>query len=203
MAKSEELKVAFPMIANYNDVVRYFVEVGMNQTYIRQPKMTRRTMKLGAKYAPDMVCTPFKTILGSMIEALEAGADTLIMVFGYCRLGYYGELAERILRDLGYEFNYINMADYTTGKYKDYLKALKKINPKAKKIGMMKAGLEALKMMQNIDAIEEYYYQNLGFCEDPVTYKSIYTRFMHDMHKAKNSEDINEGNDYPSDPSDF
>jgi|GEM_PF-7093121 hypothetical protein len=45
MAKSEELKVAFPMIANYNDVVRYFVEVGMNQTYIRQPKMTRRTMK--------------------------------------------------------------------------------------------------------------------------------------------------------------
>lgn len=193
MAKSEELKVAFPMIANYNDVVRYFVEVGMNQTYIRQPKMTRRTMKLGAKYAPDMVCTPFKTILGSMIEALEAGADTLIMVFGYCRLGYYGELAERILRDLGYEFNYINMADYTTGKYKDYLKALKKINPKAKKIGMMKAGLEALKMMQNIDAIEEYYYQNLGFCEDPVKYKSIYTRFMHDMHKAKNSEDINGG----------
>ena len=163
MAKSEELKVAFPMIANYNDVVRYFVEVGMNQTYIRQPKMTRRTMKLGAKYAPDMVCTPFKTILGSMIEALEAGADTLIMVFGYCRLGYYGELAERILRDLGYEFNYINMADYTTGKYKDYLKALKKINPKAKKIGMMKAGLDALKMMQNIDAIEEYYYQYLGF----------------------------------------
>lgn len=193
MAKSEELKVAFPMIANYNDVVRYFVEVGMEQTYIKQPKMTRRTLKLGAKYAPDMVCTPFKTILGSMIEALEAGADTLIMVFGYCRLGYYGELAERILRDLGYSFNYINMAEYTTGKYKDYLKALKKINPKAKKIAMGKAGLEALKMMQNIDAIEDLYYQNLGFVKDRHAYKAAYLRFMNDMSKAKTSEDINEG----------
>lgn len=193
MAKKQDLKIAFPMIANYNEVIRYFIEEGMDQTYIKQPKMTRRTLKLGAKYAPDMVCTPFKTILGSTIEALEAGADTLIMVFGYCRLGYYGELAEKILRDLGYEFNYLNLAEYTTGKYRDYLKALDALNPKAKKVQMGKAGLEALKMMQYIDQVEEKYYENCGFAADRKAYKAAYRRFMNDMHKAKNVNDINEG----------
>lgn len=134
MSESRKRKIAFPMVARYNDVVRYFVEQGLKQTYIMQPPMTRHTLNLGVKYAPDMVCTPFKTILGSMIEALEAGADTLIMVFGYCRLGYYGELAETILRDLGYEFDYLNLAEYTTGKGKDYIKALRRLNPDARAV---------------------------------------------------------------------
>ena len=125
----EKKKISFPMIARYNYAIRYFVEQGLEQTYVMQPRMTKRTMELGAKYAPDMVCTPFKTILGSMIESLEAGADTLLMSMGYCRLGYYGELAEQILRDLGYSFGYVNFAEYTTGKNKDYLKALKKLCP--------------------------------------------------------------------------
>ena len=34
---------------------------------------------MGSRYSPDYVCTPFKTMLGNMIEALEAGANTLIM----------------------------------------------------------------------------------------------------------------------------
>lgn len=193
MAEKTKRKIAFPMVARYNEVVRYFVEEGLHQTYIMQPKMTRRTLKLGVKYAPDMVCTPFKTILGSMIEALEAGADTLIMVFGYCRLGYYGELAETILRDLGYEFDYLNLAEYTTGKRKDYLKAVKKLNPKAKAVSMGKAGLDGLKMMENIDAVEDFYYQNCGFETTKGAYRKVLNRFMSDMEKAKNRSDIDAG----------
>ena len=45
----------------------------------------------------------------------EAGADTLVMTMGLCRLGYYGELQEQIIRDLGYNFEMINLAEYTTG----------------------------------------------------------------------------------------
>ena len=56
-----------------------------------------------------------------MIDALEAGADTLVMTMGLCRLGYYGELQEQIIRDLGYNFEMINLAEYTTGKNRDYL----------------------------------------------------------------------------------
>ena len=95
-------KVSFPMVANYNSVVRYFVECGLDAQFIMPPKMTRRTLEIGSRYSPDYVCAPFKSTLGSMIDALEAGADTLVMTMGLCRLGYYGELQEQIIRDLGY-----------------------------------------------------------------------------------------------------
>ena len=93
-------KVSFPMVANYNSVVRYFVECGLDAQFIMPPKMTRRTLEIGSRYSPDYVCAPFKSTLGSMIDALEAGADTLVMTMGLCRLGYYGELQEQIIRDL-------------------------------------------------------------------------------------------------------
>lgn len=193
MSESRKRKIAFPMVARYNDVVRYFVEQGLKQTYIMQPPMTRHTLNLGVKYAPDMVCTPFKTILGSMIEALEAGADTLIMVFGYCRLGYYGELAETILRDLGYEFDYLNLAEYTTGKGKDYIKALRRLNPDARAVPLGKAGLDGLKMLESIDTIESLYYQNCGFETEKGQYKKAFDQFMEDMSVARKASDIEEG----------
>ena len=112
-------KVAFPIFGNYNLCIKYFVEQALGAEYILQPSMTKRTMENGARYSPDSVCTPFKTSLGSMIDALEAGADTLIMTFGICRLGYYGELQEEILRSLGFEFDFINLSEYSTGKAKD------------------------------------------------------------------------------------
>ncbi|MGN0159572.1 MAG: hypothetical protein ACI39W_10670 [Brotaphodocola sp.] len=52
------------------------------------------------------------------------------MTFGICRLGYYGELQEEVLRSLGFEFDFINLSEYSTGKPKDYLKVLRRISPK-------------------------------------------------------------------------
>lgn len=193
MAEVKKRKIAFPMVARYNDVVRYFVENGLHQTYVMQPRMTRRTLKLGVKYSPDMVCTPFKTVLGSMIEALEAGADTLIMMFGYCRLGYYGELAETILKNLGYEFEYLNLAEYTTGRKKDYLKAIKMLNPKASTVSIGKAGLEALKMLENIDLVESEYYKNCGFELSEGEFSKAFDQFLKDMSRAEDRQAIDEG----------
>ena len=103
-------KVSFPEFNHYNYALKYFIEQGLEADYVMAPQMTVRTMDRGAKNSPDYVCTPFKTTLGSMMDALEAGADTLIMVMGLCRLGYYAELQEQVLRDLGYEFDFINLA---------------------------------------------------------------------------------------------
>lgn len=190
MSNTGKKKIAFPMVAHYNDVVRYFIEEGLDQEYVMQPRMTRKTMELGVKYSPDMVCTPFKTVLGSMIEALEAGADTLVMVMGLCRLGYYGELAESILRDLGYEFDYVNFAEFTTGKNRDYLKALKKLNPRIKAVQATKAGLEALKMAEDIDAIEEQYYENCGFELEKGAYRRALNQFFAGIRRAHSKEEI-------------
>ena len=111
--EKKERKIAFPRIARYNSAIKYIIENGLEQKCILQPEMTRRTLDLGSRYSPDSVCAPFKSSLGSMIEALDAGADTLVMTFGLCRLGYYGELQEQILRDLGYDFDFVNLSQYS------------------------------------------------------------------------------------------
>lgn len=77
------------------------------------PPTTQRTLSLGVKYSPETVCLPFKLQLGNMIEALGAGADTLLMPGGAgpCRFGYYHKVHELILRELGYKFQMVNQ-DY-------------------------------------------------------------------------------------------
>ena len=69
----------------------------------------QRTLSLGVKYSPETVCLPFKLQLGNMIEALELGADTLMMPgdIGPCRMGYYHKVHQRILRELGYKFQMV------------------------------------------------------------------------------------------------
>ncbi len=186
-------KVSFPMIAHYNSAVKYFIEVGLGAQFIMPPKMTRRTMEIGAKLSPDYVCAPFKSTMGSMIDALEAGADTIVMSMGLCRLGYYGELQEQIIRDMGYKFEMVNLAEFTTGKNRDYLKALKKISPKISWTKATLAIAEGLKMVEYIDEIEAEYYKNCGFETEKGAYKKALDKFYLAMDLASCRKDVEEG----------
>ena len=74
--------------------------------YILPPPNSERTLDLGARHGPEFACFPLKTTLGNFIEAIENGADTLIMVAGKgpCRFGFYAETQRRILMEAGYDF---------------------------------------------------------------------------------------------------
>lgn len=186
-------KIALPRYAEYNAAIKYLVEQGFEATCILQPRLTKHTDELGAKNSPDFVCTPFKTTLGSLIEALEAGADTLIEVYGECRLGYFAELQEQILRDMGYDFTYINLALYDTGKKRDILRACKAINPKVNMAKVAKAGAEAVRMVEHIDEITSLYYENCGFDISGGEYRRTYKKFLAAMYSARNRSDIESG----------
>ena len=186
-------KVAFPRMANYNYAIAYVIEKGLGQRYIWQPDMTKRTLDIGSRYSPDLVCTPFKTTLGSEIEALEAGADTIMMTMGACRLGYYGELQEQILKDLGYEFEMINLSEYTTGKPQDYLKAMKRVNPKYNAGKFAVALAEAMRMVEYIDEAVELYYENCGFEMQKGACRKVLEQFFCDMQRAEGLKDIETG----------
>lgn len=183
-------KVAFPIFSHYNLCIKYFVEKALDAEYIMQPPMTNRTLDIGSRYSPDSVCTPFKSTLGSMIDALEAGADTLTMTLGACRLGYYGELQEKILHELGYTFDFINLSEYSTGNPKDYLKALRRINPKSSVARMTRVAGETLKMMSYLDEIESEYYRNCGFECHHGDYKKAWKKFLVFMETADTLHDI-------------
>lgn len=65
----------------------------------------REAIKIGVKFSPEFVCFPFKATLGDFVNAIEKGADTLVMAIdcGPCRFGFYASVQERILKDMGYK----------------------------------------------------------------------------------------------------
>ena len=65
----------------------------------------REAIKVGVKYSPEFVCFPFKATLGDFKNALDKGADALVMAIdcGPCRFGFYASVQERLLRDMGYD----------------------------------------------------------------------------------------------------
>lgn len=73
------------------------------------PPITKRTLTLGMQYSPEFACLPLKINLGNFIEAFEKGANTVLMVGGWgpCRFGYYAQVQREILRDLGYDIEFI------------------------------------------------------------------------------------------------
>ncbi len=76
---------------------------------VSPPPLTRRTIELGAELTPEFICHPMTVTIGQMRQCLDAGADTLVMVGGKgrCRLGWYAEMQEIILREAGYCFEMI------------------------------------------------------------------------------------------------
>lgn len=192
MKETQQRKISFPRIARYNSAIRYIIEVGLEQKCIMQPEMTKHTLELGSRYSPDSVCAPFKSSLGSMIEALDAGADTLVMTFGLCRLGYYGEVQEQILRDLGYDFDFVNLSRYSTGKKKDYLKAVKRLNPDVNLVRFMAAAMEGVRMGEYIDDMEAIYYMNCGFEIEKGAYRKAFRQFLTGMETVATRTEMEE-----------
>ncbi len=193
MADTPRRNVSFPRYAEYNCAFKYIVEQALGCRYIMPPALTKRTMELGTKYSPDFVCTPFKTMLGSMIESLEAGADTLLMTHGLCRLGYYGELLEHILRDLGYEFDFINLSDYDMSKKKEYIRIVRRFNPKVNPTRFLTQFLEGVRMAEYVDEITGEYYKNCGFDTTKGQSKQAYQDFLTAMYTAQSRNDVEAG----------
>jgi predicted nucleotide-binding protein (sugar kinase/HSP70/actin superfamily) len=99
------MKATFPHFGNSAYAFKSFLEE-LGAEVIVPPPTTKRTLELGVRHSPEMVCLPFKITLGNFIEALDRGADTLFMAAGArrCRFGFYHRVQEVILRELGYRF---------------------------------------------------------------------------------------------------
>ena len=101
--------ISFPHIGSYYIPISYLIKKTTKQKVLIPKKITKTTIELGSRYSPDYVCVPFKYNLGNYIESLESGATILLQGGGGCRYGYYAELQEQILKDLNYNFTFVNM----------------------------------------------------------------------------------------------
>ena len=107
VAGREEMVVGFPSMGHLDIAIRNFLQQFGVKT-LPTPR-SRRCVELGREIAPEFVCFPFTATLGQLRELLDQGANTLVMVGGkgYCRLGWYAQVQERLLRSLGYDFEMI------------------------------------------------------------------------------------------------
>lgn len=75
-------------------------ELGMD--CVVPPPSSAKTVSLGTRWAPETACYPLKLCLGNMLEAIDKGADAVLMAGGSgpCRFGYYAQVERQILSDL-------------------------------------------------------------------------------------------------------
>ena len=108
------MKIAFPYFGYDTIALKNFIETLGGEVRL-PPPITERTLSIGTKYSPELICLPFKITLGNFIEALDNGADTLFMAAGArkCRFGYYHYIQETILKQRSNGFKFYPISQYT------------------------------------------------------------------------------------------
>lgn len=104
------MRITFPYMGTSHITFKMLMN-DLGHEAIVPPRPSKRTLTLGTQYSPEFACLPFKILLGSYLEAIELGADTIITSggFGPCRAGWYGYLHRKILQDMGYDTKIIVM----------------------------------------------------------------------------------------------
>ena len=78
------MKATFPHLAHLN-VVLEVLYPALGIEVIPPPPITKKTIEIGVKLAPQNACFPMKVTLGNFIEGIEKGADTIFMAGGSVR----------------------------------------------------------------------------------------------------------------------
>lgn len=101
------MKVSFPYMGT-TVIYKKLIEL-LGHEPITPPRPTQQTIDLGVKHSPEFACFPFKAIMGSYLEAIALGADTIVTSGGNgpCRAGFYAEVHKRILENMGHQVNVI------------------------------------------------------------------------------------------------
>ncbi|MGN0302263.1 MAG: 2-hydroxyacyl-CoA dehydratase [Anaerotardibacter sp.] len=191
-SKSTDIKIAFFRYTYYDIAFKYFVEHVLDAEFIKLPEPTKRTLELGSRNSTDFVCAPFKHILGSYIEALEMGATVLVQFAGPCRLGYYGELQESILRDMGYQFTMLNFAELSGKSAPEYIKECKKINPDLNVPKALKNLITLFHLVEYLDEANDFYLANAGFEKESGTFEKAHQYYFDLMNTIASEKDLQE-----------
>jgi predicted nucleotide-binding protein (sugar kinase/HSP70/actin superfamily) len=146
--------VAFKMLIN---------ELGYEA--VVPPEPSKRTMDLGVRYSPEFACIPFKVLMGTYLETIEMGAEMAISSGGVgpCRAGYYGVMHQKILNELGYDFEVL-IFEPPQSNYLDFIKKLRRVKPR----GMSwRVFIQLLKKnygkLEAIDQIEHLMYKIMPY----------------------------------------
>lgn len=176
------MKITFPHMGDYHICFKAFFE-SLDCQVLVPPPITKRTIEHGVRHSPEFVCFPFKITLGCLIEGLQLGADTLIQSGreGACRYGYYRQVQEKVLRDLGHEFRFVRI---------DSIRSFKAINRRATYLQILKGIKCAWQKMKSIDKIANILRKVRAHEKEKGASTRIYQEFLGILDQAQSADKI-------------
>lgn len=180
-----DTKISFPQLGDYSTPISFLLRKCKVGEVVMPMPITKRTIELGSKYSPDTVCIPFKYNLGNFIESLNMGCSCVIQAGGGCRYGYYGELQEKILKDLGYDFKFINIAERNQITISSFYKNLKILNKNLSLFVFLYYGFITLLMIEYMDNIDNYIRLNVGFEVHKNSFYDLKKKMLRDFGRNK------------------
>jgi len=183
------VKITYPPFGDARIAIESLLR-DLGHDIVPPPPSTNRTLSIGVKYAPEFACLPLKITLGNYIESIEKGADTILMLggIGPCRFGYYAEVQRRILKNLGYDVNWI-ILDLSNG-WINLLKNIRKLMNGKSIITVVKALKLAWKKVLAVDEIDKTARRARPF----ERYKGQVDEFIKEAHRglelAENFSDV-------------
>ena len=181
----EPLKFSFPCMGDYNMPIGGLVNLLFpGAEILPPPPMTRKTAELGSRNSPDYVCSPFKYNMGNYIEALERGANVLLQTGMGCRYGYYGEVQEQILRDMGYSFEFICLSR-SKAQPNRVFQTCKRLNPKLTLPTFFHALLITVLRIQMMDRLDYMLRERIGFEAEPGSFERAKAGLLEELSQKR------------------
>ena len=116
MNRRPRRKLTYAHAGNSSVAFKALLE-GMGNEVVEPVRPNSRTLSIGVSLAPEFACLPLKITLGSYVDAIRRGADTVVATGGVgpCRAGYYTTLQREILANAGLEAEVITFEPLSRG----------------------------------------------------------------------------------------
>lgn len=156
--------------------------------YIMPDIPTKRTIDLGVKNSPEFACFPYKVLLGTYIESIEKGADTILTSGGSgpCRAGLYAQIQKKTLKSMGYNVNFIVFDDFDRNP-KQFIKNLKKIKGKTSWCKTIRNFYTAYKLAQAVDNLQRIIEIRRAYEKISGSFNTVFKEVLNDFDKNANS----------------
>ncbi|HSV31026.1 MAG TPA: hypothetical protein VLH40_03255 [Atribacteraceae bacterium] len=181
----EVLKATFPHLAHL-DIALGFLYPTLGVDIVPPPPISKKTIELGVKLAPQNACFPLKVTLGNFLEGIEQGADTVFMVGGVgpCRFGYYGEIQKVILEDMGHRIKFV-LLDHPRYGFRRFLDALRSMTGgRFSFIRAKRAAILAWRILRFTEELEGYLRDLRARTWDPQQLETMVTQSLHRLRQV-------------------
>lgn len=184
---NQEITVGFPSMGYLDIAVRSMLQE-CGTRCIKTPRISKRTIELGSELAPEFACFPLVATLGQMRELIETGVNTLFMVGGKgrCRLGWYAQVEEQLLRKAGYDFDMVILDSPVplSTHWGQFKQGIRRITGNASWMQIIKAFRFGYRKMLALDHAEELCRKMRAVERDPGTVDKIFNRYIRRIEQA-------------------